>query len=104
MTSHDGGAHVSDPDGLLDALAAELSDRGLIEHGDFYITGRGSGRPPSSEIVAMRFTEGNYRVWYRDMGVSRTLVESPDFQAAREVFVREALRLARYRGRRLRED
>lgn len=52
---------MSDPDGLLDALAAELSDRGLIEHGDFYITGRGSGRPPSSEIVAMRFTEGNYR-------------------------------------------
>lgn len=90
------------PEGLLDDLAEELTARGLGEQIDFYITGRHPDAIPSSEHIGARFADGAYRVWYRDLGSSRTLVETPDFAAAREVMIREAIALGRGRGRTIR--
>lgn len=83
----------------LDRLAEELSDMGLAEQTDFYITGRFPMDVPSSEHLGMSYRDGLYRVWYKDMGSKRALTETADFAAARDVFVREALHLAGGRGR-----
>jgi hypothetical protein len=88
-------------DELLDDLAEELTARGLAEQGDFYVTGRFPDRVPSSEHIGIRYVDGQFRVWYRDMGSSRTLVETADFAAARERFVTESVALARGRGRKV---
>ncbi|MET0524862.1 MAG: hypothetical protein ABWZ91_08680 [Nocardioides sp.] len=89
------------PDELLDGLAEELTARGLAEQGDFYVTGRFPDQVPSSEHIGIRYADGQFRVWYRDMGSSRTLVETDDFDAARERFVAESVALARGRGRKV---
>lgn len=100
MTGTDSAA----ADAQLDELAAYLTSRGLAEYGDFYIRGRVAGVAPASEIVALRRSDdGEYKVWYRDMGVERVYVETTDFQVARDRFVTEAVALAASRGRRLRE-
>ncbi len=91
----------AEPAALLDELADQLVARGLVEQGDFYITGRFPTQVPSSEHIGMRHRDGLYVVWYRDLGDSRTLEESADFATARDRFVREAVTLARERGRRV---
>lgn len=95
---------ASTPQALLDGLADELAARGLGEQVDFYVTGRHPDSVPSSEHIGARFADGVYRVWYRDMGDSRTLVETPDFAQAREVMTREAIALGRGRGRPIVEE
>ncbi len=88
----------------LEELAEHLISRGLAEYGDFYIRGRHAGLVPASEIVGLRHTdEGEFKVWYRDMGLQRVYVQTPDFQVARDRFVQEAVALAASRGRRLRD-
>ena len=82
-----------------DEIAAELTGLGLTEQLDFYLVGRFPTDVPSSEHVAMGFRDGVYRVWYKDMGERRELVESAELGPARVVFVAEAVQLAGGRGR-----
>jgi hypothetical protein len=83
----------------LTQLAEELGRRGLGEQVDFSITGRFPDVWPSSEHIGItELGDGTYRVWYKDMGVRRELLETADFIAAREVFVRETEALASGRG------
>lgn len=97
-------AGSSAADAQLDELADYLTSRGLTEYGDFYIRGRVVGLAPASEIVALRRSDdGEYKVWYRDMGVEKVFVETADFEVAKEHFIREAVALATSRGRRMRE-
>jgi hypothetical protein len=85
---------VSEPD-ELDAVADELVARGLGEGVDFFVSGR-SPVDLSSEYVGLRRRDdGSYEVWYRgDWGKDKTLVETPDFDVARQRFVDEAVTLA----------
>jgi len=54
---------------------------------------------PSSEHIGITGRDdGTYSVWYQDMGRRRELLETADFAAAREVFVRETETLASGRG------
>lgn len=85
----------------LDDLADYLRARGLGEQVDFYITGRFPDQVPSSEHIGLREHEDGFRVWYRDMGSKRVLVETDDFEAARTVFVDAAIALGRERGRKI---
>jgi hypothetical protein len=82
----------------LDELAEDLRARGLGEGVDFFVAGR-SPVDLSSEYIGIRkFDDGGYEVWYRgDWGTDKILVEKADFDAAREVFVEEAVRLAQGR-------
>lgn len=79
----------------LDAVAEELTARGLGEGVDFFVSGR-SPVDLSSEYVGLRrLDDGSYEVWSRgDWGKDTTLVETADFAVARERFVSEALTLA----------
>lgn len=88
----------------LDDLAEYLRGRGLGEQMDFYITGRFPDQVPSSEHIGMRETDDGFRVWYRDMSVKKTLLETDDFEAARAVFVEAALDLGRQRRRKISKD
>jgi hypothetical protein len=45
----------------LDRLAEELSDRGLAEQTDFYLTGRLPMDVPSSEHIGISYRDGLYR-------------------------------------------
>lgn len=82
----------------LDELAEDLRARGLGEGVDFYVAGRSPGDLSSEYIGIRKFDEGGYEVWYRgDWGTDKILVERADFEAAREVFVAEAVRLAQGR-------
>lgn len=87
----------------LDRVAEQLRDLGLSEHGDFYVRGRLKDKIPSSEHVAISDRDGVFKVWYRDMGSQHVYVETTDFDVAEERFVREAVALAKQRGRRVRE-
>lgn len=87
----------------LTHLAEELGRRGLGEQVDFYITGRFPDVMPSSEHIGItELGDGTYTVWYKDMGRRRDLLETADFAAARQVFVRETEALASGRGWRTR--
>ena len=80
------------PSPELDRLAEEMVERGLVEHGDFFISGRRPGEMRSSEYIGMRgLPEGGYRVWYPDNASTKVLIETDDFEAARVVFVEEAV-------------
>lgn len=83
----------------LDEVAEHLLALGLGEGVDFYIPGRVEGVSLSSEFTGLRRRDdGSYEVWYRgDWGADRTLLETTDFAAARQVFVDESVRLARGR-------
>ena len=83
----------------LDEVAEHLAARGLGEAVDFVIPGRAPSAMPSSEYIGMRKDEdGAYEVWYLgDWGMHRTFIRTTDFAAAREVFVKESLTLARGR-------
>ena len=90
------------PSPAMDELAEQLVARGLIEQADFFISGRKPGEMRSSEYIGMReLPDGGYRVWYPDNASTKVLVETDDFEAARAVFVDEAVRLARGRGRKV---
>lgn len=88
----------------LNELADYLRARGLGEQIDFYITGRFPQEVPSSEHIGMREHADGYKVWYRDMGSKRVLLETADFEEARRVFVDEALKLGRERKRSITKD
>ena len=91
---------VPKPSAAMDELAEHLAARGLIEQADFFVSGRRPDEMRSSEYIGMReLPEGGYRVWYPDNASTKVLVETDDFEAAREVFVAEAVRLAEGRGR-----
>ena len=85
----------------MNEVAAYLRSRGLGEQIDFYITGRFPEEVPSSEHIGMREHADGYKVWYRDMGTKRVLLDTEDFEEARRVFVDEALKLGRERGRKI---
>jgi hypothetical protein len=85
--------------GLLDTVAEELMSMGLGEDVDFYIPGRREGAWPSSEHIGMGFRDGVFRVWYKDLALKKELLLTPDFAAARKLFVDEATSLAAGRGR-----
>ena len=92
------------PSAAMDELAEELAARGLVEQTDFFISGRRPHEMRSSEYIGLReLPEGGYRVWYPDNASMKVFIETDDFEAAREVFVDEAVRLARGRGRKVRE-
>lgn len=83
----------------LDQLADEMVARGLVEHMDFFIPGRRPHELRSSEYIGIRkLPEGHYRVWYPDNASIKVFIETDDFEAARAVFVDEAVRLAKGRG------
>jgi hypothetical protein len=87
------------PSPELDEVAEELVARGLVEQTDFFIPGRRPHEMRSSEYIGMReLPEGGYRVWYPDNASIKVLIETDDFEAARAVFVEEAVHLARGRG------
>ena len=92
------------PSPAMDELAEHLAARGLIEQADFFISGRRPHEMRSSEYIGMReLPEGGYRVWYPDNASTKVLIETDDFEAARDVFVEAAVRLARGRGRKVTE-
>lgn len=81
------------------ALAAQLTDMGLAEDGDFFISRLRENPSPSSEIVGLTHVDGGFEVWLRDMGSKRMLAVATSFDEARERFTREAVHLAGQRGR-----
>ena len=92
------------PSPELDRLADEMVALGLVEQGDFVITGRKPGEMRSSEYIGMAdLPDGGYRVWYPDNASTKVLIETDDFEAARAVFVEEAVRLAKGRGRKVKK-
>lgn len=58
---------------------------------------------PSSEHIGIRDEDGRFRVWYRDRGLQRSLIDTTRFEEAAEVLTREATKLARMRRLGVRE-
>ena len=85
------------PAGRLDRLAEDLIARGYVENHEFYISGRVPHAYPPSELVGMRFHDGQYQAWFRDMGIERPLAESVDFDEVRVLFEAGVERLSRSR-------
>lgn len=88
----------------LDGLADELLARGMVEFHEFFMPHRQdrSSPPTLSEIYGIRYDEdaGGFRVYYRDMGVKRVLLESAGFEEAREVYLEKVEAQSAYlRGR-----
>lgn len=88
----------------LDELADELAARGLVEFHEFFMPHRHTdASPPSaSEIYGIRWDEeaGGYRVYYRDMGVKRVLLEAGSWDEARALYVEKVDQQSDYlRGR-----
>lgn len=75
----------------LDQLADELAARGLVESHDFFMPHRqtDTSPPPTSEIYGIRWDEDvdGYRVYYRDMGVLRVLLEAGSWDEARALYI-----------------
>ncbi|GAA4081981.1 hypothetical protein ACFFOS_27735 [Nocardioides kongjuensis] len=87
------------PGNELDQLAEEMVARGLVEQADFVVDGRKPDEMRSSEYIGIRGLAGSgYQVWYPDNAIIRVFIETDDFEAARAVFVDEAVRLAKGRG------
>jgi hypothetical protein len=87
------------PSPELDQLADEMVARGLAEQVDFVVAGRRPGELRSSEYIGIReMPEGGYQVWYPDNASTKVFIETDDFEAARAVFVDEAVHLAQGRG------
>ena len=83
----------------LDAIADEMSAMGLGERVDFYIANRADPTTMhSSEHIGLSFRDGEYRLWYFDMGSRRSLLNTSDATAARRHFVDETIQLAAGRG------
>jgi hypothetical protein len=83
----------------LDALADEMSAMGLGERIDFYIGNRAdSSTMHSSEHIGLSFRDGEYHLWYFDMGSRRSLLDTSDGTAARRQFLDETIKLAAGRG------
>ena len=92
-----------DAERLLDQLALELASQGYAEFGDFYMPHRvvdGQSPLPASEIFGIRFDDevGGFRIYYRDMGVKRTLMEKGSWDEARAMYVEKVTGLAAQRG------
>jgi hypothetical protein len=88
----------------LDELADELIARGLVEFHEFFMPHRQTDASPplTSEIYGIRWDEevGGYRVYYRDMGVLRVLLECGTWDEARALFVEKVDEQSAYlRGR-----
>lgn len=81
----------------LHEVAEHLVARGVWEGYDFFVRGRPVPSGLSSEYVGLeQRDDGSYRVWYSgDRGTPRSLVETADWQVARERFVEEAVALSR---------
>lgn len=86
------------PSPELDQLADEMVARGLTEKTDFVVPGRSPGLRSSEYIGIRDLPEGGYQVWYPDNASVKVFIETDDFEAARAVFVDEAVRLAKGRG------
>lgn len=75
----------------LDRLADELAARGLVEFHEFFMPHRQTRTSPplASEIYGIRWDEEveGFRVYYRDMGVQRTLMERGTWDEARALYV-----------------
>lgn len=76
----------------LDAFADEMLSQGLREFVDFYMPHRvvvGESPLPASEIYGIRWDDeaGGFRVYYRDMGVKRTLMECGTWNEARALYL-----------------
>jgi len=89
---------------LLDDLATELLDQGLMEFVEFFMPHRQdrTSPPTASEIYGIRFDEeaGGFRVWHRDMGVTRVLMEAGSWHEARALYVEKVAAQSDYlRGR-----
>ena len=89
----DAEVQKAEAEARLDGLADELAARGLVEFHEFFMPHRHTdASPPSaSEIYGIRWDEevGGYRVYYRDMGVKRVLLESGSWDEARALFVKK---------------
>lgn len=88
----------------LDELADELLARGLVEFHEFFMPHRQDRTSPAtaSEIYGIRYDEdlSGFRVYYRDMGVKRVLMESGTWEAARDLYVEKVEAQSAYlRGR-----
>ena len=80
-------------------VARELDALGLSNGTDFRVeTIRPDGGMTSSEYIGLFRTKQDqsvFEVFYSDMGRERTLLETPDFAAARERFVDEVIKLGK---------
>ena len=94
---------ADDRDRLAD-VAAELEGLGLEPGTDFYIAGLSRGVASSEHIGLKLHDDGQYEVWYRDMGRKTEIQRTRDCAQARRVFVEEVVELARGRGRGPRAD
>lgn len=86
----------------LDAFAEEMLARGLQEFSDFYMPHRvvmGRSPLPASEIYGIRWDEaaGGFRVYHRDMGVKRTLMEGGSFDEARALYLEMVTKASPFR-------
>ena len=84
---------------LLDELADELVAQGLVEFVDFYMPHRvvvGQSPLPASEVYGIRYDADapGFRVYHRDMGVKRVLLEQGSWDEARTVYVDAITRLS----------
>jgi hypothetical protein len=99
------GESAQDAERNLDAFADELLAQGLQEFVDFYMPHRvvmGESPLPASEIYGIRYDEevGGFRVFYRDMGVKRILMEHGTWDAARALYLEKIGEQSAYlRGR-----
>ena len=87
-----GGFAQAGAERQLDAFAAEMLAQGLQEFLDFYMPHRvvmGESPLPASEIYGIRWDEeaGGFRVYYRDMGVKRILMECGTYDEARALYL-----------------
>ncbi|HYH72795.1 MAG TPA: hypothetical protein VD764_06225 [Nocardioides sp.] len=77
---------------LLDELADELVSQGLVEFVDFYMPHRvvvGQSPLPASEVYGIRYDADapGFRVYHRDMGVKRVLLERGSWDEARALYI-----------------
>lgn len=83
----------------LTELVHDLESMGLLHGATFFVAETEKPRGFTSETIRLYWNvDGEYEVYYRDMGRDRELLRTRDFGIARERFVGEVLELARGRG------
>lgn len=80
----------------LDTLADELVAQGCVEFVDFYMPHRaviGESPLPASEVYGIRYDEDvdGYRVFHRDTGLKKVLLEAGDWEDARALYVKKVI-------------
>jgi hypothetical protein len=85
------------PDEAMRAIDRECEELGYRRGDDFSVWGVPADL--SSEVVRLGKVDGEYIIWYQDMGLDRELFRSTSGSETREAFLLEVARLAAPRGR-----